>query len=293
MRTQCLTAFAALAAGVLPCAVNGTQLAASADFAYALDTVKDWPRALKTSADISALRPAVYRKGDTLTTTAPDGTVTTAAKSTDGTAALTFGAGGLWTFANDRQKGEASFTVRHSIYGTQGAGTDASPAKLVDGEELGDLVDGGTAGSGYVFTMLDEEAMLASMALPDGFCLERRGNGTWRIVSSVNGSLFTWGEMSFALDSRRPGPTRTAVRSATPPVAYSGDDWRRDASKAVSLTFVSPQGAETVLDLSGSGATSFDFDQFGVWTVRMTMADDSTREATVNVFGRGFKVSFF
>lgn len=291
MRTKCLTAFAALAAGVLPC--FGEDVATSADFVFSLDTVWDWPRAIKTAADVSALRQAVYKKGDTLATTAPDGTQTTAAKVSDTTEALPFNAGGLWTFANDKQKGEASFTVRHSIYGTQGAGTDASPAKLVDGEELGDLVDAGTAGSGYVFTMLDEEAMLASMALPNGFCLERRGNGTWRIVSSVNGSLFTWGEMSFALDSRRPGPTRTAVRSATPPVAYSGDNWRRDASKAVSLTIVSPQGAETVLDLSGTGATSFDFDQFGVWTVRMTMADDSTREATVNVFGRGFKVSFF
>lgn len=292
MRTQCLTAFAALAAGVLPCAVKGTQLAVSADCAYALDTVKDWPRAIKTAEDLSSLRLAVYKKGDTLTTTAPDGTVTTATKSLDTVEALPINAGGLWAFANDRQKGEASFTVRHSIYGTLGDGTDASPAKLVDADELSDLVNAGTAGSGYVFTLNGVDSLLDLMTLPAGFCMERRSNGTYRIVTSENGSLFTWAEISYALDSRRPGPVRTAVRSKTPPVAYSGDNWIGDASKAVTLRIVSPEHVETVLDLSGTGATPFVFDRLGTWTVQMEMANGTTLETTINVFG-GFTITFY
>ena len=292
MKTRYLTAFAALALGVLPCV--GEDVATSADFAYALDTVKDWPRAIKTAADISALRPAVYKKGDTLTTTAPDGTQTTAAKSADGTAALTFGAGGLWTFANDKQKGEASFTVRHSIYGTQGAGTDASPAKLVDADELADLVDAGTAGSGYVFTLNGGDSLFGAMTLPDGFCLERRSDGTWRIVTSENGSLFTCAEISYPLDSEQRGPNRTLDLQASRHVAYSGDDWRRDMSKAAVLTFVPPDGGEpTVFNLTGTGVTedSFTFDQTGIWIVRLTMADDTVREAAIRV-KKGFVVSF-
>ena len=285
MRTRCLTAFAALAAGVLPCAVNGTQLAVSADCAYALDTVKDWPRAIKTAEDLSSLRLAVYKKGDTLTTTAPDGTVTTATKSSDTTEALPINAGGLWAFANDRQKGEASFTVRYSIYGTQGAGTDASPAKLVDADELSDLVNAGTAGNGYVFTLNGGDSLFDAMTLPTGFCLERRPNGTYRIVTSENGSLFTWAEISYSLDSRKKGPNRLLELDESFKVAYSGDDWRRDMSKAATLTFIPPEGEPTVLDFTGTGVTpgTFTFNQRGVWIVRLTMADGTEREAVVKV----------
>lgn len=291
MKAQTLVVFAVVAVGVLPCVGDDMPVSpSSADFMFALDTVKDWPRALKTAADVSSLRQAVYKAGDSLTTTAPDGSVTTVAKASDATETLPINAGGLWEFANARQ-GAVSFTARYSIYGTQGAGTDASPAKLVDADELADLVDAGTADVGYVFTLNGGDSLLGAMTLPDGFCLERRANGTYRIVSSVNGSLFTWAEISYPLDSERKGPNRRLGVRDVRQVAYSGDNWIGDMSKAAQLTFVPPTGEDVVLDLAGTGATSFTFDRPGTWTIRLTMADGTVREATIRV-KKTFTMSF-
>ena len=111
---------------------DATPRAESADVAYALDTVVSAPRAIKTAADLAATAPV--RTGETVTATAPDGTVATlvAGAASDETIALSeaLDAGGLWTLSNSRQ-GSASFTVRHSLFGTLGNGTTASPARLV------------------------------------------------------------------------------------------------------------------------------------------------------------------
>jgi len=75
-------------------------------------------------------------------------------------------------------------------------------------------------------------------------------------------------------------------------VSYSGDNWRGDVSKASSLEFVAPSGTITTLPLTGTGATSFKFTETGIWTVRLTMAEDGTvREASISVTG-GFVISF-
>ena len=146
MRTRYL-AIVVAASGFLAFA-DETPEATSSACAFAFDPAGA-PVALKTQADISALRPATYQPVDTVKLAAPDGTETTVVSSASsaGTAALPITAvGGVWT-ARSSRSGTATFTVRRSLDGTLGAGTAASPAKLVDGDELIDY----NAGDGYVF----------------------------------------------------------------------------------------------------------------------------------------------
>ena len=92
----------------------------------------------------------------------------------DTTAVLPINAGGLWTATNSKQ-GSETFTMRYSYYGTQGAGTTADPAKLVDGDELVDLADAGTAGDGYVFMLIGRDTLLLAH-----FCAPLcTGGGIW------------------------------------------------------------------------------------------------------------------
>ena len=58
------------------------------------------------------------------------------------------------------------------------------------------------------------------------------------------------------------------------------------------LTFISLSGAETMIVRTETGTESFTFDTFGVWTVRLTMADGSMQEAAINIIKKLFTVSF-
>ena len=193
------SAFAAMAASLPLCA--DTPVAVSDDCAYALDTDGNWPKNIKTEADIAALRKAVYRAGDSLSVTASDGSVTVSEKESDSTEAFSFNAGGLWTFANDRQKGSVSFVVRHSLYGTLGDGTESSPAKLVDAEELADLVEEGTAGDGYFFT-LESSSLLAALQLPNGYCLSECEKGLFRMNVSEDRCRYTCSGVAYSVDAK-------------------------------------------------------------------------------------------
>ena len=276
------------------CAVADSPVATSADSSYALDTEGGWPRSIKTAADVAALPLAVYRAKDSLVTTAPDGTTTTTAKASECEEALPINAGGLWTFANPRQKGEASFIVRHSIFGTLGDGTLGSPAKLVDADELADLVDAGTASSGYYFTLYNAVSLLAGLTVPPGYGLVESGADLWRLDTSADGCRYVSTDVSYPIDSKQSGPRRVTPMQNVLPVAYSGDNWHRDVSKAATLTFVSPSGAETTISRTGTGAAAFTFDTVGIWTVRLSMADSTVREAAINITiaNPGFCISF-
>ena len=69
------------------------------------------------------------------------------------------------------------------------------------------------------------------------------------------------------------------------PVAYSGDNWVGDPAKASTLAFIAPNGAETSLDLTGTGVQQFVFGMVGDWTVRLVMADSSVRTAVISIMG--------
>ena len=125
--------------------------------------------------------------------------------------------------------------------------------------------------------------------------------GLWRIANSkgavayvgVGWSVFGDGTTQsssplapIAIHTAGPGPDRRGRPGEFPPVAYSGDDWIGDASKAVTLTFSPPAASglsPVVVNRSGTGTQSFTFDEAGFWTVLMEMADGTTREATVFV----------
>ena len=95
----------------------------------------------------------------------------------------------------------------------------------------------------------------------------------------------------FVADMAQTGPDRKLTRRETPPVAYSGDDWAGDLSKAATLTFTPPDGGEAqtpTLDPTGTGVKSFTFDKVGDWTVTLTFADGTTKTATVTIQKTGF-----
>ena len=200
--------FSAIAAAAGLCAVADTPVATSADCAYALDTEGGWPRSIKTAADVAALPLAVSRAKDSLVTTAPDGTTATTTKASDCAEALPINDGGLWTFSNPRQKGTVSFVVRHSIYGTLGEGTLASPAKLVDADELVDLEEAGTAGDGYCFTLPNGDSLLSALSVPSGFALAEAADGIWRMDASAQGCRYTSAAVAYPIDSKQSGPNR-------------------------------------------------------------------------------------
>lgn len=272
------------------CSSEASPVASSGDCAYELDTVCDWPRAIKTEADIAALRKAVFRAGDSLTVTAPDGTTSTTTKIADSMESLPINAGGLWTFSNPRQKGTVSFTVRHSIYGTLGDGTEVSPAKLMDSEELSDLIENGVAGDGYFFR-LDSGSLIAALQLPSGYCLTESANGLFRMNESEDGCCYVCADVGYPIDAKRSGSKRRIYQQDVLPVAYSGDSWRRDPAKTSTLTIVDPDGVENdPYELAGTGVKSIPFNKLGVWRLRLDMENGKFCEASVNICEKFFSV---
>jgi len=265
---------------------DDTPLAATAaPYAYALDTLAS-PRLFKTAADVAA-RPVPYRTGETVSLSAPNGAASALVSdaASAGTVALPINAGGLWTATNSKQ-GTATFLMRYSYYGTQGAGTAADPAKIVDADELSDLADAGTAGDGYVFTLLGGDDHLAKLRLPVGYTLEEAGNDNWRIVATADGLLYSWSGMAYKLDSKGPGPDRKAKTMEAFSVAFSGDNWSRTSEAASKLILTSPAGSATTNDLAGTGLWPVCFDQKGPWGVSL-VAGDKTLSASINVTSVG------
>ena len=257
-------------------AVVGGAEAVSAEKGYNADTLPS-PRTVKTAAELAEITGGTWcatrRAGEAVTLTSPGGSTSVLCDGGNAvvqSVALPLDAGGLWTAENSKQ-GVATFTVRHSLYGTLGDGTAASPAKLVDGDELVDY----SAGDGYVFTLNGADSLFGALAIPAGYRLEEAGDGVWKIVSSADGSEYAWAALAWTVDSEQKGPNR-ALKGKTPVlVAYSGDNWGlRDATASSSLAVRSPSGAETVYALAGTGAYLFQPTEYGDWTLELA---DGTR----------------
>ena len=196
------------------------------------------------------------------------------------------GAGGLWTLERTGQgmrHDTAEITARYSLYGSAGSGTEADPLKFVDEDEMAEL-DGGTLTSGMYVALRGVDGLdFAALALGSGLSLTDLGGGVWRIDASADGKVATSVETTYSADSVQIGPDRATSTKDALPVAYSGDSWIGDAAKAATLTFTSPRGTATTLDLAGTGATQFTFSKSGEWTVTLTMADGTTRTAVLSV----------
>ena len=151
-------------------------------------------------------------------------------------------------------------------------------------------------------------ALVPSPAPADGGVLfSPSGGGVWRLVNSSGDNVavgVAWGvfgdgwSVDFASTLRvrahtlGDGPDRRVKLLYIPPVAYSGDDWIGDIDAASSITFIAPSGREAQFDKEGTGAFEFNFNENGLWNVRLAMEGDLTREAEVMVSGTGFFVIF-
>ena len=252
---------------------------------YSIDTFAS-PRAVKTAEELAGIAngtwKATRRSGEMVTLTAPDGTVATlaAADSSATSVTLPLDAGGVWIIQNSKQ-GASTITVRRSLDGTLGEGTAASPARLVDGDELCDY----GASANYTFVLDDVEGLLGSLRLPLGYCMEAAGDGMWRLIASEGGCLYKSATISYVADSKQEGPYRRTNRRDALPVAYSGDNWTGDATAAATLTFTSPDGISTVLERTGTGTVPFTFNRPGTWMVRLEMASGTTLDAELSVIG--------
>ena len=279
-------------------ALFGDQVAATeTPFTYSLHSGGSPVAAVKSSS-ANPLN-LVMRAGDGLAKVSPSGTATVLESGTSaGGYALSadaFDAGGVWTLKRTAQGGvveTATVTVRHSLYGTQGAGTAANPATLVDADELADLVSAGTAGNGYVF-MLDGAAdgLRSRLSLPAGYFMEPASDGAWRIATSTDGCVAKWSAADYAYNGISTGPGRKVKlhRDVTPPVAYSGDNWHWDVSAGSTLTVESPSGVTTPYELAGTGQeTRIAMTEKGVWTLTLVSCGGTkTETATVEVMAGG------
>ena len=163
-----------------------------------------------------------------------------------------------------------------------------------------------TAPDGTTATVVADAAAAGGVTLTVG-AGGLSSDGLWRLDNS-NGSVAfvgvawetfgaAWRKASdgrtAALDTVGEGPDRKLKKREVPPVAYSGDDWSGDLSKAATITFTPPADsgleATTWDDLpSGNGARVFTFNARGVWTVTLTFADNTTRTAQIDIQTAGF-----
>ena len=134
-------------------------------------------------------------------------------------------------------------------------------------------------------------------------------DGVWRLANSNGGSALVgvawetfgspWREASADASCRMhtegEGPDRKLKKREVPPVAYSGDDWKGDLTKAATVTFTPPEGsglAATTWNKTGKGAEPFTFNAKGVWTVTLKFADNTTRTAHIDIQAAGLTLIF-
>lgn len=145
----------------------------------------------------------------------------------------------------------------------------------------------------------DTVTTLVESAATDGtVAFSPTAGGMWRLENSNGAVAFlgvswdvfndSWSLNSAALSpfkmhTQGAGPDRKGRSQYFPDVAYSGDDWHGAASAGATLRITSPKEVETVINRTGTGTTPFSFQEPGSWTVRLTMADDTVREAAINV----------
>ena len=158
-----------------------------------------------------------------------------------------------------------------------------------------------TSPAGASTTPVSGAAANGETALAGAF----NADGVWRLANSNGGSALVgvawetfgspWREASADASCRMhtegEGPDRKLKKREAPPIAYSGDDWKGDLTKASTITFTPPEGSglePTTWNKTGRSAEAFTFNKNGVWTVELTFADNTTRTAQINIQTAGF-----
>jgi len=92
----------------------------------------------------------------------------------------------------------------------------------------------------------------------------------WAVNGDVDTAIVSSADYgAYWLDTVQAGPDRKTKKSEVPPIAYSGDDWAGDLSKAATVTFTSPGGSATTWSKAGTGADTFTFSERGTWKVEL------------------------
>jgi len=188
----------AVSAATLALACNADSiLATSADVAFKLDTTGPAYSVASLGA-VTSMLPTTWRKGETVTVTAPNGTVTTLVTDAGSAGAQSFAptAGGLWHFSNSAS-GSATLGVPWSVFGDGGelaTGADAAGI-IVDTKEPGpnrrvrDWNVLPIAYSGDSWLRSESAASTLTLTSPSGEVVEEPlvGTGCYRYSPTENG----------------------------------------------------------------------------------------------------------
>jgi len=142
-----------------------------------------------------------------------------------------------------------------------------------------------TSPSGVATAVVSSPASDGTVDLPQGAGGPVNAGGIWNFANSngaharigIAWAVFddggtlaeTAAGTGFIVDASQTGPDRKLKKSEVPPVAYSGDDWTGDLSKAATITFTSPGGSATTWSKAGTGADTFTFSERGTWKVEL------------------------
>jgi hypothetical protein len=250
------------------------------------------PYVVATAEEKDALWPLIYKAGETVQAASPGGQVSTlvASAGADGQSAWTPTEGGVWTLTNSNE-GAATFHVYTSIFGLQGAGTAANPAKVIDATDFAALIADVSDKDGFTF-VLPAGTALDAFAAPFGYVFRATGGDAYRLDESPSGIVYSADAYrSFAVDTVRSGPDRSVrKRNEILPFAYSGDAWKGSASAASTLTFMAEDGTTAHSEsCTGTGTFAYELPK-GLWTV--TLSSSATNLVANIDFINGFVISF-
>ena len=143
MKSAGFSVFASAIAVLAAQCFAGEIKATSAATAFSLDTASVSPIALSSSSQVSSLAnwPITWRKGETVTACAPDGTVHEFVSDASATGSVSVAsyidAGGVWTFRNSLA-GPVKFAVAWSVFGDGGTlASDTIASIFVDTQKDG------------------------------------------------------------------------------------------------------------------------------------------------------------
>lgn len=261
---------------------NSNTLTASLDTAGS-------PHAITSLAEAVSL---VCRPGSTVTATDADsGETRTLTVSAAGSASWTPTAGGLWVL-NNSVDGHASFTVRYSLFGTQGLGTESDPFKIVDSEEFSDMVEAGTVTGGSYLAFRGADGLIGAISMPTGHAFREQGNGVVRFDAVSDGLVYGGTPVVTFIDAKTDGPSRVMKRRReVRHISYSGDGWLRDGTATATLTIVSPSGVASARTVTGTGTIDFLPHENGLWAITLA-SGAGTLSSVVSVSPIGGVLSF-
>ena len=164
-----------------------------------------------------------------------------------------------------------------------------------------------TSPGGVVTAVMSDAASDGTVDLPQRAGGPINAGGVWSLANSngaqarigVAWAVFgdggtladTAAGTGFIADAAQPGPDRKLKKSEVPSVAYSGDNWAGDLSKAATITFTPPEGSgleATTWDRTGTGAETFTFNEKGIWMVTLAFAGGTTHTAQIDIQAAGF-----